>query len=218
MEGTIVDKNNKDRSHVCDVSAEVSQLMGYVKLAFGTIIEALRNFIKSITNSLGADPSGISRVIIRFAQEVQAGIKKLGMIMSEIQEVKNTILDVVAKARQMLDYILSLPEKTLVFIRSCTGTLIGSITAPLDDLVNIQGSIEGTEIEEVLEGLRGITEASIDVAGQALDIASSPIQAIDVFLSPSSSMSSSDVGGEIDNWINDSWGSYDQGLITSNGP
>lgn len=208
VEGTMVNKVNQERTHVCDVTNSVHEAMGMVKLAFGTIVEALNKFVRSMLQVLGAEPGGMMRTIVKFAQEVKSYTEKITKIAAEIQEIKQVIIDVARRLREMIDYIMSLPEKALSFVRECSMAFLGAVVGEVSNLVNIPG-ITSEDVSDV-EGLfAALGEATSATVGLVVDVAATPVQVVDAFLSPQASMSDVEAGDLFNTWLSDTQGTVD---------
>lgn len=208
IEKTIINKTNNDRVHVCDVTNEINQAIGMVKTAFSTIVENLNKFIRNMLNILGNEPSGITRTIIKFAQEVKSKIDKITEYVKDFQEIAKQIVKVAQKLREMVDYILSLPEKTLQFIRECSVSFLSSISNQVNNLVNIPGvslSPSG-EVGQVLSQVGKFLESGVSYT---VNTGTLPASAVDAFLSPSGSMSSDDSGYVYQTWLEQTQGNID---------
>jgi archaellum component FlaC len=208
VEGTMVNKVNQERVHVCDVTNMVKDGMGLVKLAFGTIVEALNRFVRSILNIMGAEPGGVSRKLVQFAKDVNSFTDKIRKIADEINEIQEIIVGVARKVREIIDYIMSLPEKALRFIRECTMNLIGSITSQVGGLLNVPG-ISSEDISSVENLVGALGKAASTTLGLVVDVASTPVQAVDAFLSPQANMSDQEFKDVFNSWVSETQGTVE---------
>lgn len=192
VEGTIVDKSNNDRLSVCDITAETSQIVGALRTAFGPVVEAIRNVITSLISTLAGDPGGISRTIIGIAQGIKSTLNRVMRFVDDMKVVQELLLDITKRARSMVDYILSLPEKTLQFIRECAVGFLSSLAAGVDAVVGESGI--GGGLSDLNTAAGDIAKSVTEVAGGVVDLASTPVKMLDVFLTPSTDTDISSAG------------------------
>jgi hypothetical protein len=135
MQGTLVDKVNQDRKHVCDITPEVTKAVNYVKGQFGIVIEQLRKLIRGILLSLGFEPSGELTKLLQLAKAIAREIKYVTDIVKEINELTQELVVIAARLRAMIDYILSLPEKAKKFLAECLKSFTDALSKGFADLL-----------------------------------------------------------------------------------
>ena len=155
IEGTMIDKMNKDLTSVCDVKAIVKIEMGKVKQATSTIIEEIKEAFRLFLKSLGFDPSGGEiRKAFQELKEIYAKIKKfIKMIRDELKLWKELILDAINCIKKIINFITSLPEKFRKFVADCIAKITGALKNGLSDLKEfIKGEL-GDNVDSVIAGV-----------------------------------------------------------------
>lgn len=184
VDGTIVNVTNQQRSHVCDISNLLKTEVSIIKVAFGTILEAIRKAIQALLAALGFDPSGAIRKTVDMVKEVNAKIQKVRQFLEDLQAYKQIFIDFVRKVRAMIDYILTLPAKILKFVRECLAEFFASLSTFMGDLVGgIQQDFNSNTAELVAES-KLLFDNVMTVTAQITDLATTPAQALDTFLTP----------------------------------
>ena len=72
---TSIDKANRRRAHVCDISYQVNQATGALKNFFNTIIAELRVAINLVIGASNADPTGFVKKVVEDIRSVTRLIK-----------------------------------------------------------------------------------------------------------------------------------------------
>lgn len=186
--GTMIEKMNNDLYSACDVTAEVSEFLGLLGMAFGPIIEKLRKFWNKITSVKGDDPTGIFRFIIDLMQFLRQTFRKIQKMLEDLKEFAQKIKDFVDSVMAMVSFILSLPAKLVAFIKGCTVEFLNSIVEGLGGkLGNIPGaSAVAGGVTEVLDGIVAGAEAISKVGEVVEGIGDLSTGMIDAFIAPTS--------------------------------
>ena len=53
LDGTLINRTNNDRKHVCDITGQIAPVVSYLKTKYGIIATEIREIIRSIIKALG---------------------------------------------------------------------------------------------------------------------------------------------------------------------
>lgn len=215
LENTLVNKTNQEITQVCDISNSVHTLINNTKIAFGTIIQSIRDFIRSLLNTMGFEPSGEIRRIIQIAKDVMTEIRRMKYLFNELNSIKSLILDGISKIRQMIDNILNIPMRLLKFVAGCLINLTSGIAGGLASLINVPGTdqLMISELAGISGKLAGVSTTLSSAISQVVGLAVTPIQGVDAFLNASAELSTSNQS--IGNWLSNSFTSILNGTNSS---
>ena len=177
VEGTPVGIANENRAHVCDIREEMKMAAALARLKFSQLVQAIREAVRAIIKALGFSPDGVTGRFIEIAKQLLRDLKFIQSIIEEISDWTKVIVDFARKVRAMIDWLLTLPQKLLAFLKDCLAELYASLKTGIADLFSVSGGV-GDNTES------GITEA-MGVFGEIVDTAKSTVQAgIEVVAAP----------------------------------
>jgi hypothetical protein len=110
-------KSNDQRDHVCNMPLYVKRALNYAGFMGGTLIVEIRKTIKALLVALGVNPSGSG--FINRLKKIAQDIKDLAKQLKIIQKGIDAFITFVAKIKQLIAYILSLPQKLIIFFKDC---------------------------------------------------------------------------------------------------
>ena len=187
IEGTVVNATNQVRSHVCDITPEVTKAVGYIKGQFGVVLEKIREAIRKILDVLGLNPSPTSY----FTQIVKSVVRLLQKITKAIKEINEQLVSLIKVAqtiRAVIDYITSLPEKTRRFLTECVTKFLATLAQGFANLFAkpVTGASFGafSEIQKSFSEVSGAAKGLLKETGK---LVSMPAQFVDTLVTPSSS-------------------------------
>lgn len=187
IEGTVVNATNQVRSHVCDITPEVTKSVAYIKGQFGVVVEKIREAVRAILAALGLDPSGVGSYFTQIAKEVVRLLKKITDAIREINEQLTSLLKVAQTIRAVIDYIESLPEKSRRFLVECITKFLAALAQGFSDLFikPITGGSVGafSEIQKSFNDISGAAKGLLTETGR---LVSMPSQFVGNLLTPSS--------------------------------
>lgn len=144
IEGTMVNKNNKDLAHVCDFVSEMQKninLKQYTKALANQIREAIRWVMKALGFSDATGQfSWILNTLKAYARELRRIQKE---IIQPIIDFEKYVIAYLAKIRAMIQWLLNLPERFLTMLKDCLDRMLKLIAYVLKD--TISGLFEGEE-------------------------------------------------------------------------
>jgi hypothetical protein len=202
LEGTLVNRTNRQLSHVCDVSNETKSAIGKVKLAVGTIIKKIREFFQALIAKLGLQPSGQFRKIVDKIRKLTEAIREaIDFYEEEIKPIMDAFIQIARYLRAIIDYILSLPARLAAFLSECLRQFTQSILGELTDLVS--AGIPGAEggFGEVLQAAGELADAAGAAAAVAVDVATFPAELVQAFINPASVENVALVEQQVDDFI-----------------
>lgn len=187
IEGTVVNATNQVRSHICDITPEVTKSVAYIKGQFGQVLEAIRTAIRALLVTLGFDPSGASSFITQQAKEVTRLLKKVTKAVKEINEQLISLVKVAATIRAVIDYITSLPERSRRFLTECITKFLAALAQGFTDLFikPITGASSGA-FAELQKSFNEVSRAAGGLLSEITRTVSMPLQFAETLLTPSS--------------------------------
>lgn len=186
VENSLIAKTNSEIVHVCDITPQVKQVTDWIKVKFGYIANLIRDQIRALLKALGLDPTGETSAIVSFLKKIASYIKRITEILTDVQNWRDAVLEIAAKARAIIDWILNLPEKFLRLLSECLSNLYKAIAGGFQNILSMN-DVTGTSDTSLSDAFNEITSASSILVKQATDLASTPAQLAGVLLSPSSS-------------------------------
>jgi hypothetical protein len=169
MEGTIVDKNNKDLAHVCDFISEMQKNINLKKYT-KALANELREIIRKVMKALGfTDATGqyswILNTLKAYAREVRRIQKE---IIQPIIDFEKYVLAYITKVRAMITWILSLPERFLNLLNDCLQRLLKLIGQVfLDTISGLKEGSSQSELSEVIGAAKESVNATFELVRSA---------------------------------------------------
>ena len=190
MEGTLVNATNQQLSAVCDIGGQVNWVVEHITGFFGLVVKAIRAGIRAALAALGFEPSGLAAKIIQIAKSINSIATKILRTIEKITDGIATLLRVAREIRALIEYILSLPDKFLKFLRDCLQKAIGQIAAGIasiladpDGVTEYEGFGDFSALNSELTQLR---KTSTEIFSNISQIATAPAQLAEAFLNPAS--------------------------------
>jgi len=204
LKGSAIEASNASLTAVCDFkfifdfsfnlgglilpSAAFAQAIKNAKLAAAA---KLRNFLSNIVNNfrkvldavikvLGLDPSGQISITISLAKDI---IRKINRITKEIAQAIEDVLVWVFVAQQikeLLAWILSLPEKIKQLLQNCVASFTNSIRQVAESIQSIPSQI----VNETTSQIRAIANDLTETSTQTLKSLESDLKTSESDLSP----------------------------------
>lgn len=184
---SIIAKTNADVVHVCDISLQVRQVTGWIRVKFGWIVEQIRKGIKAILAVLGFDRTGEASALISFLKSVARTIKWINGVIGEILAWREVIFEVARLARAIVDWILNLPAKLLKLLSECLANLYAAIAGGFTDILSLGLSSSGISVSEVSSAINDITNGAQLLLNQTTDLVTTPVQLVGVLTGPTDS-------------------------------
>jgi hypothetical protein len=190
MTNSLIDQANQTRSHVCDITPEIQQAVALARLAFSSLLKAIREAVKKFIDSLNLDPSGELSKLAEIAQWLSRKLKEISDTIQEILDIRAVLFEIAAQIRQLIDFILSLPEKALRFLRDCLTAFLGALATGVSDLISgVSGpgvGLNEDSIGTLTDSVRDIYRASETIVNQSVDLLTTPAQLASIVLTPTS--------------------------------
>jgi hypothetical protein len=211
VEGTMVDKTNNDLAKVCDIVPQFLTVTGYIKFDFSVVMQKIRQVVRALVKALGGDPTGLVASAVSWLKKLNKFIQNVTDIVKEIQDYKQIVVEVAARIRAILDYILSLPAKLLKFLQDCLQYFLGGVNSFLQNAINVSVDVVGAELGDLggefgdftsLVSEVSTTVESVKTLGNSVaDVATLPLQAVETFLNPASQEDITAVQSQVDTFI-----------------
>lgn len=165
IEGTMIDKNNKDLAHVCDFISEMQKNINLKKYT-KALANQIREIIRKVMKALGfSDATGqyswILNTLKAYARELRRIQKE---IIQPIIDFEKYVLAYITKIRAMITWILSLPERFLQMLNDCLQRLlklVGQIF--LDTISGLKEGGSQPEISEVINAAKDSVNATFEL-------------------------------------------------------
>lgn len=195
--------NDAKRRHVCDITPEVQKSVGWIKSQFGPVVEGIREAIRAILGVLGLDPSGLMARIKQIAESIIAQLKKITKILKEVTDNLNLLVQIARTLRAVVDYILSLPERTRQFLQQCIDKFLKALAAGFTDIFvkPITGITSGT-FKELKKQFDGITKAAQGLVAQTARLVATPARVMEALVTPSSSTDLTAIERQMKGYVN----------------
>jgi hypothetical protein len=187
MEGTLIDKTNNDRKHVCDITGQITPVVLYLKNKYGIIATEIREIIRKILKALGFDPSGESSALISYIKKITNFLSAIAEMLEEVLDWKRLIVDVAAAAKAMIDYIMSLPERLYNLFKKCLKNLYAQLYAAFKFITDV-----GTEDKlfsedpELKEALKELEDTGKILRDQTKELLNAPQDILNAATKPAS--------------------------------
>lgn len=182
VENSLIAKTNSEISHVCDISPQVKQITGWIRVKFGYVANLIREKIRAILKALGADPTGEASSLVSFLKKIASYIKRVTEILTDVQNWRDVILETARLASSIINWILNLPQRFLQILNDCLGNLYRAIAGGFQDIASIGIAVNG--VSDVTSSINEITSASNILISQVQDLASTPGQIANALSNP----------------------------------
>jgi hypothetical protein len=190
MKNSLIDRANKSRDHVCDITPELRRAIALARLAFSQLMSKIRESIKAFIDSLGLDASGEVSFLVEYAKWLAAKLKYISDTLEEIIDIKNVLLEIARIIRALIDYILGLPEKLLKLLQECLAAFLQALATGVSDLISsVSGAgvgLNDSSITELTDTVSEIYQTSETLVGQTADLLTTPAQLVAVISTPTS--------------------------------
>jgi len=173
IEGSVIDKSNNNRVHVCDISADMKRAASWVRLKFSELMKIIRESIRALLATLGITPDGVSARFKELAQNVVRSLQKVQKFLKEVNDALFVLQDFIKQVNEMIKYILSLPAKILAMLNDCLARLYRSLAIGFGELFkDAEGVSLGTDATQVFEEVRNTFAAAVQTTSIAVQTAS----------------------------------------------
>jgi len=137
MEGTMVNRMNNLLNVNCDFKLEVqknNKLKQYTKAIADKIREAVRWIVKTLgLTDVTGNYSWVINTLRTYTRALNYIRKK---IIKPIQDFTKYVLSYITLVRQLIQWILSLPEKLLQLLQNCLSRLLKAVASVFSDMVS----------------------------------------------------------------------------------
>jgi len=134
VKNTAIDKSNRQLEHVCDISIEVDRAVNAARFYYGSVVAEIRIALKALLLAEDADVTGIFKSTIEVLKQINAFIKEIKDLADSITEAIRFFVTIIRKVVNIIQYILSLPNKFLKMFLDCLSKLRKQIAAGIKDL------------------------------------------------------------------------------------
>jgi hypothetical protein len=184
---TAIDKSNRNRAHVCDISYEVNQTVTALKIVFGPLFDALRAAINLVIGGSCLDPTGFVKMALDLARQVTQFIKEVTSELNEIQKTLDEWTKVAEYVAAMITYIRSLPEQAAIFFRDCISQLVGILKRGIQDLfAELAGDVGDGGFGEIVGVINDGVAAVTDLTKTTAKLLATPQKIAAIVLTPTS--------------------------------
>lgn len=205
MKNSLIDRANKSRDHVCDITPEIRRAIATARLKFSQLMNEIRAAIKAFIDSLGFDPSGEFSYAIEIAKWLAAKLKYISDTLEEILDIKAILLDIARQIRALIDFILSLPAKLLALLQECLAGFLAVLRSGLSDIVSaVSGSSSGLDtssIGELTAAVEDIYKTSQTIVSQTADLVTTPAQLLAVIATPTTTFDQQQAASTVLNFL-----------------
>lgn len=167
--GTGVEDSNKKIEHVCDFISEMQKNINLKKYT-KAIANQIREAIRAVMRALGvSDATGQYSWLIdklkTFAREAKRIQKE---IIQPIIDFERYVLAYIAKLREMIAYILSLPARLLAILQDCLQRLLKLIANIFSDIgQGFSDGLSSSSFQEVIDAAKEAAGAAADTVKAA---------------------------------------------------
>jgi hypothetical protein len=188
LEGSLTDRSNQRRAHVCDETLGIRIRAGFARLQNSQLVTAIRRAIKSLIRLLNfGDSSGVITWITNQLKKIAGAIKYIVDLINEILDFVNLVKLIVRTIRAIIDYILGLPAKLFRFLRECISVVLGAVVSGISDLFSGLGPENlprDPGIDELFKQGREVLEASKELVEKTTELVFAPATILAAALEP----------------------------------
>jgi hypothetical protein len=207
LANSLIDRSNQTREHVCDITPQIRRSVALARLQFSSILKAIREAIKKFIDSLNLDPSGEFSKITEILQWFARKIKEISTIIQEILDIRAVLFEIAAQIRALIDFILSLPEKILRFLRDCISSFLSALATGVTELISgvpgTDGGLNTNAITQATDAVSDIYKTSQLIANQSVDLLSTPAQLAAIVTTPTSVFDQDQLTSSVLSFISD---------------
>jgi hypothetical protein len=207
MRNSLIDRSNQTREHVCDITPEIRRSVALARLAFSQLLNTIREAVKAFIASLNLDPSGEVSKITELAKWLARKIKEITDTLQELLDIREVLFEIAREIRQLIDYILSLPEKLLRLLRDCLTAFLAALATGVSDLISsVSGpgvGLEQSSIGQLTDSVSDLYKASETIVSQSVDLLTTPAQLAAIVLTPTSVFDQKQASDTVLNFISD---------------
>ena len=177
---------NKNLSHACDVKEPIEAAIRWARMKNGQLVQGIMSIIKSLTASLGSDPTGLMNTAINVLKWIQNFLRWIQSVLQEVQDFMKTFTEYARIARAVIDYINSLPARLKAFLSECLSKVLRGIMSVISELFSTEGFSGG------LDGFEDLSKEFSNTIGEIKNTAQEfketvalPGQFIEALINPS---------------------------------
>lgn len=185
VNNTAVGVANKNRVHVCDISAAMKRAAAFTRAALGMLMKGIRTAIKAILGVLGISLDSESARFIELAKKIKRGIDYVRRFIDMINDYALIVVYYAKQVRAMIDWILSLPKALAEMLAGCLNELLNAAAAGFASLIGSAVGVEGNPLKEVTEIIDS-SQKLIDSTSKLLNV---PGQVVGALATPSTAES-----------------------------
>lgn len=139
----IIEKSNNNKTYSCDISNETRLKILTKRKEIATAVRWLRDQILALFPIDGN--SATAQWVKQTAKHLTALLKSIQKFLKFINEVILETAKIIAKIRQLINWILSLPARLLALLQDCLTHFFNSISGAFSESISI-GGLGGSDI------------------------------------------------------------------------
>lgn len=173
VEGTSVNVANNTRTHICDISGPMRNAAGWIRVKFSEFMTFIRNGIRAILNALGFQPDGVSSRLKQIAESVAREAKRLRKFLNDVNLGLQAINNFIRQVNQMIEWILSLPQKLIALLADCLAELRRALSLSFAELFksSTPGGGSLSAISQIAGEVKQTFDAAIETTGNLFSTA-----------------------------------------------
>ena len=130
---------NNDLAAACDIRAQIEAGIAWAKMKNSEIMNKIKELIMSFLDILDIDFTGLIKMAIQTLKFIQAKLKYVQDLLKPIIKWGVLTVQLAKKAKAVLDYINSLPERLKRFLSGCLKKIVGGISSIVAELFKVGG-------------------------------------------------------------------------------
>jgi hypothetical protein len=188
--GTAVNVANENVTHICDISGPMRNAAGWIRVKFSEFMTFIRNGIRAILTALGFQPDGVSSRLKQIAESVAREAKKLRKFLNDVNLGLAAINNYIRQVNQMIQWILSLPERVIALLADCLAELRRSLTLSFAELFksSTPGGGDISAVSQAVAEVKATFNTAIETTGNIAATAASAAATYNAVTSASSSV------------------------------
>jgi hypothetical protein len=155
---------NDNLAHVCDFVTDIQKNIEFKRYA-KAVAKQIRDAIRAVLRALGfADPTGETSWLATTLKTITREVNRINKeILQPILDFQKYVVAYIAKLRNIIAWILSLPAKFLALLQDCLARLIKLIRSVFSDIGAglSEGFSEGpSDYDDIIKEAKALAESA----------------------------------------------------------
>jgi hypothetical protein len=190
LRGTLIERTNAEVVHVCDIATQLRRSVIWESLKHSQFVSKIREGIQALITLLGYNPDSLSQRVVDTIKFIRRKLKNLQDLIEEFNNWAELSIGIARKFRELVDWILSLPERIKKQLENCLTAFLSGISSLVSDTLSLPDA-SGSNVENIVGEIKQTISQAQSTLQSGLNTITIPAKLVDAVLTPTSITDSS---------------------------